>query len=131
MSKERITQRVIEKLAQHQQQQAKASSSKVRKSKGTGRDEPALPHRSSRRHRMASRGEVVDLVNETESDSISVRTGLSTKSSINNPKLPATIEDILRRLFPPELNSLEEKHALELKASNEERALRFEESRNK
>jgi serine/threonine protein kinase len=103
-SRERITKRVMEKLAQQQQQQAEASSSNIRKSERTGRGELASPRRSSRRHRAASRGEVLDLTNETESDSITVKSGPS------NPKLLATVEDAIKRLILPELNSLREEN---------------------
>lgn len=121
MSKDRITQRVMEKLAQQQQQQAEASSSRVRKSEKTGRDELASPRKSSRRHSKDARGEEISTISGTESSLLSsnadrrsgvasVRSGVSTTSSINNPKLLATVEDAIRRLILPELNALKEEN---------------------
>ncbi|KAF3007908.1 hypothetical protein E8E13_011086 [Curvularia kusanoi] len=117
MSKDRITQRVMEKLAQQQQQQAETSS----KIKKTGRDELASPRKSSRRHSKDVRGEEISTISGTDSSLLSsnadrrsgvasVRSGVSTTSSINNPKLLATVEDAIRRLILPELNALKEEN---------------------
>lgn len=121
MSKDRITQRVMEKLQQQQQQQAETSSSRTRKSEKTGRDELASPRKTSRRHSKDPRGEEISTVSGTDSSLLSsnadrrsgvasVRSGVSTTSSINNPKLLATVEDAIRRLILPELNALKEEN---------------------
>ncbi|KAJ4404290.1 hypothetical protein N0V91_005984 [Didymella pomorum] len=123
MSKDRITQRVMEKLQQQQQAQAQAetSSSRTRKTEKTGRDELSSPRKSSRRHSRDVRGEEISTISGTDSSLLSsnadrksavpsVRSGVSTTSSINNPKLLATVEDAIRRLILPELNALKEEN---------------------
>ncbi|KAF3043581.1 hypothetical protein E8E11_002167 [Didymella keratinophila] len=121
MSKDRITQRVMEKLQQQQQAQAETSSSRNRKSEKTGRDELSSPRKSSRRHSRDVRGEEISTISGTDSSLLSsnadrksavpsVRSGVSTTSSINNPKLLATVEDAIRRLILPELNALKEEN---------------------
>jgi hypothetical protein len=121
MSKDRITQRVMEKLQQQQQAQAETSSSRTRKTERTGRDELSSPRKSSRRHSKDVRGEEISTISGTDSSLLSsnadrrsavpsVRSGVSTTSSINNPKLLATVEDAIRRLILPELNALKEEN---------------------
>jgi hypothetical protein len=121
MSKDRITQRVMEKLQQQQQAQAETSSSRTRKTEKTGRDELSSPRKSSRRHSRDVRGEEISTISGTDSSLLSsnadrksavpsVRSGVSTTSSINNPKLLATVEDAIRRLILPELNALKEEN---------------------
>ncbi|KAF3041391.1 hypothetical protein E8E12_009392 [Didymella heteroderae] len=121
MSKDRITQRVMEKLQQQQQAQAETSSSRTRRTEKTGRDELSSPRKSSRRHSKDVRGEEISTISGTDSSLLSsnadrksavpsVRSGVSTTSSINNPKLLATVEDAIRRLILPELNALKEEN---------------------
>ncbi|KAF1950636.1 hypothetical protein CC80DRAFT_426603 [Byssothecium circinans] len=112
LSKERITARVMEKL-QQQQKPVETSSSRTRAS----RDESASRHK---RRSKGSRGEEYSAISGTESsllssnahrrsgDAHSVISGVSGVSSINNPKLLATVEDAIKRLILPELNALKE-----------------------
>ena len=120
LSKDRITQRVMEKL-QQQQAQAETSSSRTRKTEKTGRDELSSPRKSSRRRSKDPREEEISTISGTESSLLSsnadrrsgipsVRSGVSTTSSINNPKLLATVEDAIRRLILPELNAIKEEN---------------------
>jgi hypothetical protein len=117
LSKDRITQRVMEKL--QQQQGAEASSSKSSK-KVTTKEELTSPRKS---HRRRSKDvEEVSTISGTESSllssnadrrsamSHSARSGVSGTSSINNPKLLATVEDAIKRLILPELNALKEEN---------------------
>jgi hypothetical protein len=113
MSKDRITQRVMEKL---QQQQGAEASSKTTK-KTTKEEIITSPRKSHRR-----RSKDVEEVSGTESSllssnadrrsglSHSARSGVSGTSSINNPKLLATVEDAIKRLILPELNALKEEN---------------------
>jgi hypothetical protein len=117
MSKERITQRVMEKL---QQKPVEAKSSNVKLTKSSRED--LTPSRKSR-HRISksSRDDEVSGVSGTESsllssnngyrrsgDAHSLVSGVSGTSSINNPKLLATVEDAIKRLILPEINALKE-----------------------
>ncbi|KAF1829203.1 hypothetical protein BDW02DRAFT_178819 [Decorospora gaudefroyi] len=121
LSKDRITQRVMEKL-QQQAGESGMSKSKDRstKSRETSRrreDELASPRKSHRR-----RSKDVEEVSGTESSLLSsnadrrsgithsARSGVSGTSSINNPKLLATVEDAIKRLILPELNALKEEN---------------------
>ncbi|KAF2634474.1 hypothetical protein P280DRAFT_554565 [Massarina eburnea CBS 473.64] len=107
LSKERITARVMEKL---QQKPAESSSSKTRHS----RDESS----SARKRRSKNpREEEMSAISGTESSLLSsnvhrrsgdTRSAVSGVSSINNPKLLATVEDAIKRLILPELNALKE-----------------------
>ncbi|KAF9698006.1 hypothetical protein EKO04_004166 [Ascochyta lentis] len=123
LSKDRITQRVMEKLQQQQQQQAQTetSSSRTRDAKKSGRDELTSPRKSSRRRSKDPREEEISTISAAESSLLSsnadrrsgvasVRSGVSGTSSINNPKLLATVEDAIRRLILPELNALKEEN---------------------
>jgi hypothetical protein len=114
LSKDRITQRVMEKL--QQQQALEAASSKSTK-KVTTKEELASPRKSHRR-----RSKDVEEVSGTDSSllssnadrrsglSHSARSAVSGTSSINNPKLLATVEDAIKRLILPELNALKEEN---------------------
>lgn len=117
LSKERITQRVMEKL---QQKPADASPVKTKDAKRS-REEPSSSRKSHRRTSKGSREEDMSAVSGgTESsllssnvhrrsgDTTSMRSGVSGTSSINNPKLLATVEDAIKRLILPELNALKE-----------------------
>lgn len=118
LSKERITQRVMEKLQQNPTQSASPSRKGVKSS----REELTPSRKSRRRSSRGSREEELSAVSGTESsvlssnanvkrrsgDSHSVRSGVSGTSSINNPKLLATVEDAIKRLILPEINALKE-----------------------
>jgi hypothetical protein len=121
MSKDRITQRVMEKLQQQQQAQAEMSSSRTKDTKKIGRDELSSPRKSSRRRSKDPREDEISAISATESSLLSsnadrrsgiasIRSGVSGTSSINNPKLLATVEDAIRRLILPELNALKEEN---------------------
>ncbi|KAH7082686.1 hypothetical protein BKA63DRAFT_583716 [Paraphoma chrysanthemicola] len=116
LSKDRITQRVMEKL--QQQQGIEPSSSKT--TKKTTKEELTSPRKS---HKRRSRDtEEISAISGTESSLMSsnadrrsgisqTRSGVSgTSSSINNPKLLATVEDAIKRLILPELNALKEEN---------------------
>jgi hypothetical protein len=115
MSKDRITQRVMEKL-QAQQAAADRSSSKTRDAKGAAKDS------HHRRRSRDVREDEVSALSATDSSLLSssadrrsgvaqsVRSGASGTSSLNNPKLLATVEDAIRRLILPELNALKEEN---------------------
>ncbi|KAH3909759.1 transaldolase [Parastagonospora nodorum] len=110
LSKDRITQRVMEKL---QQQQA-LDDAAAKSSRKTTKEELTSPRRSHRR-----RSKDVEEVSGTESSLLSSnadrksgayssRSAVSGTSSIQNPKLLATVEDAIKRLILPELNALKE-----------------------
>ncbi|KAF2873541.1 hypothetical protein BDV95DRAFT_346683 [Massariosphaeria phaeospora] len=117
LSKERITQRVMEKL---QQKPVETSAPKPRGTSKSSREDLASSGKSRRRTSKGSRDEELSAVSGTESsllssnlnrrsgDAHSVRSGVSGTSSINNPKLLATVEDAIKRLILPELNAMKE-----------------------
>jgi hypothetical protein len=113
LSKERITQRVMEKL--QQKPGAEVTSPKAKGTKSS-REELTSSRKSHRRSSKSSRDEELSAVsNGTESSLVSSnahrRSGtsmVSGTSSINNPKLLATVEDAIRRLILPEINALKE-----------------------
>jgi len=83
--------------------------------------------RSSRGHHddsLLSGGDSSLLTSSKVSDQRSYRSGTSTKSSINNPKLLETVEDAIRRLILPELNALKKEHASRDKHDREHRPRR-------
>lgn len=112
LSKDRITQRVMEKL---QQQAVGEGTSKL---KAPAKEDVS----SSRKHRRRSKDvEEHSAVSGTDSSLLSSngggrsgvhssRSAVSGTSSINNPKLLATVEDAIRRLILPELNALKEEN---------------------
>ncbi|KAL6707297.1 hypothetical protein ACN47E_004285 [Coniothyrium glycines] len=112
LSKDRIAQRVMEKLAQ---QQALDDSSKSSSTSKTSKVEVSSPRKT---HRRRSKDvEEISAVSGTESSLLSsdagrrshaTRSGVSGTSSLNNPKLLATVEDAIKRLILPELNALKE-----------------------
>ncbi|KAF2027300.1 hypothetical protein EK21DRAFT_91596 [Setomelanomma holmii] len=112
LSKDRITQRVMEKL----QQQQGIEPSSLRTTKKTTQEELISPRKSHRR-----RSKDTEEISGTESSLMSsnadrrsgisqTRSGVSGTSSINNPKLLATVEDAIKRLILPELNALKEEN---------------------
>lgn len=119
LSKERImTQKIMEKLTKDQ---AESSKLKQRRDKSISGEHLSDSKSSARRKPSRSRREEA-LISGTESsllasdisrrsgDTQSVRSGMSTTSSINNPKLLATVEDAIKRLILPEINALKETH---------------------
>lgn len=116
LSKERITQRVMEKL---QQKPTEGGSAKIHVTKSS-KEELAPSRKSHRRTSKSSRDEDASGVSGTESsllssnanrrsgDTHSMRSGVSGTSSINNPKLLATVEDAIKRLILPEIDALKE-----------------------
>jgi hypothetical protein len=112
LSKDRITQRVMEKLQQQQAMEGAAL-----KSKKTTKEEVSSSRKSHRR-----RSKDVEDASGTDSSLISsnadrrsgishsARSAVSGTSSINNPKLLATVEDAIKRLILPELNALKEEN---------------------
>ena len=121
LSKDRITQRVMEKLAQQAGEgvssRSKDSSSRSRDTKRLS-DELTSPRKSHRRRSKDT--EEMSALSGTESSLLSSnadrrsgaahsnRSAVSGTSSINNPKLLATVEDAIKRLILPELNALKE-----------------------
>ncbi|KAK8241133.1 hypothetical protein IWZ00DRAFT_58879 [Phyllosticta capitalensis] len=116
LSRERImTQKIMEKL---KDQPESSSKSKHRREKSTTSEKSK--DEKSRRRASRSRREEALISGTTESsllasdvsrrsaDTHSVRSGVSTTSSINNPKLLATVEDAIKRLILPEINALKE-----------------------
>ncbi|OCK79148.1 hypothetical protein K432DRAFT_75808 [Lepidopterella palustris CBS 459.81] len=118
LSKERITQRVMEKLAA---ETGDRHTPTKRREEKISREELSETGRSPRRKSSKGyRDEEVSGVSGTESsllssnvnrrsgDTHSMRSGMSGTSSINNPKLLATVEDAIKRLILPELSALKE-----------------------
>ncbi|KAK7611236.1 hypothetical protein JOL62DRAFT_556171 [Phyllosticta paracitricarpa] len=116
LSRERImTQKIMEKL---KDQPESSSKSKHRREKSASSEKSK--EEKSRRRASRSRREEALISGTTESsllaselsrrsaDTHSVRSGVSTTSSINNPKLLATVEDAIKRLILPEINALKE-----------------------
>jgi hypothetical protein len=111
LSKDRITQRVMEKLQQQQAMEGAALKSKKTK------DEASAARKSHRR-----RSKDVEDASGTDTSMLSsnadrrsgishsARSAVSGTSSINNPKLLATVEDAIKRLILPELNALKEEN---------------------
>ncbi|KAK0658281.1 hypothetical protein DIS24_g4857 [Lasiodiplodia hormozganensis] len=117
LSRERaMTQKIIGKLTK---EQAESGKLKHRREKSSSREVLEEGKPSSRRKPSRSRREEA-LISGTESsllasevsrrsgDTQSIRSGMSTTSSINNPKLLATVEDAIKRLILPEINALKE-----------------------
>ena len=132
LSRERITQKAIEKIVNKPRE---VSSSKRRhgsktRSRSISNEQAAenlkSPKRKSSRHNQEE-----DFVSGAESslltsqastrrksgDQYSFRSGTS-KSSINNPKLLETVEDAIRRLILPELTTLKAEQKLQQNRNN-------------
>ena len=125
VSRERITQKVIEKLGSRPREVSSSSSSKKHKhlSKTRSRSvsgEQILENGKSPRRRSSRHHADEELPSGAESsllttsqlspkrqsgDQYSFRSGTS-QSSLNNPKLLQTVEDAIRRLILPELTAL-------------------------
>lgn len=112
ISKERITKKAIEKIKyDHQSERRRRHSSKSRPGSASGEkdaDRARTPRlRSGRNHNVDE-----SLVSGTDSSLLSSQPAPSQQSfqsgssSLNNPKLLATVEDAIRRLILPELTEL-------------------------
>lgn len=131
LSKERLAQQVAEKLEGKSKDSSsgrRRHRSKQRSPSGSSEQSSVISHmRKPSRHQ-----EEDDLVSNVESsvvtnsqlspkrisgDQYSFRSGTS-KSSINNPKLIETVEEAIRRLILPELNTL--KHEQKMQQNRQE-----------
>lgn len=131
LSKERLAQKVAEKLEGKSKDSSsgrRRHRSKQRSPSVSSEQSSVIPHmRKPSRHQ-----EEDDLVSNVESsvvttsqlspgrtsgDQYSFRSGTS-KSSINNPKLIETVEEAIRRLILPELNTL--KHEQKMQQNRQE-----------
>ncbi|KAF2087707.1 hypothetical protein K490DRAFT_65549 [Saccharata proteae CBS 121410] len=116
LSRERITQKVMEKLAAGQQAESSAkhkhSRSLIKELEDQSSPRQRRPSRSRREEALISGTESSLLtasdVSRRSRDDQSIRSGVSNTSSINNPKLLATVEDAIKRLILPEINALKE-----------------------
>lgn len=123
-SRERLTQKVMEKLG--------ASSSKPRKSSRTGHERASKEHdsgsRERRRKSSRSRRSEDDTVSGAESSLLSsqfaasdhsYRSGTSQASRMtNNPKLLEMVEDTIKRMILPEINAIKEDQKTDRKLRN-------------
>ncbi|KAK5155719.1 hypothetical protein LTR04_005758, partial [Oleoguttula sp. CCFEE 6159] len=124
LSRERITQKVMEKLGG----KPRESSSRLKhdRERRSSKENQSEETGSSRRRRSSKSHREEDTIPGAESglsvsqlapsyksgDQSSFRSGTS-KSSINNPKLLETVEDAIRRLILPELTALKEEQKTE------------------
>lgn len=131
LSKERLAQQVAEKI----EGKSKDSNSGRRRHGSKQRSRSVSSEQSSvlsSMHKRSRHHEEDDLVSNAESsvvtnsqlsprrtsgDQYSIRSGTS-KSSINNPKLIETVEEAIRRLILPELNTL--KHEQKMQQNRQE-----------
>ncbi|KAL8784059.1 MAG: hypothetical protein Q9213_004186 [Squamulea squamosa] len=134
LSKERLTQKVIEKLGSRPREvvsERRRSSGKVR-SRSVSKESPIesskTPRRKSSRHHQeeisqsGTESMLTDISPKRRSgDQYSFRSGTS-KSSINNPKLLETVEDAIRRLILPELTTLKHEQKMQQNRDKFERA---------
>ena len=137
LSKERLAQKVIEKIEGRSRQandSRRKHSSKTR-SRSASNEQLAEQSKSSSKRRPSRQHREDELGSGTES-SLPVASQLSpsrksgdqystksdtSKSSINNPKLLATVEDAIRRLILPELSSLKQEQKMHQNRSQFER----------
>ncbi|KAI4261828.1 MAG: hypothetical protein L6R42_002982, partial [Xanthoria sp. 1 TBL-2021] len=136
LSRERLTQKVIEKLGSRPREvisEKRRSSGKVR-SRSASKEQlleySKTPRRKSSRHHQeeisqsGTESMLTDISPKRRSgDQYSFRSGTS-KSSINNPKLLETVEDAIRRLILPELSTLKQEQKLQQNRDNFERGTR-------
>jgi hypothetical protein len=114
MSKDRNTQRVLEKLEQRDvdngTSRSKNQFSKLREGSGRRDDNSALPRKPHRRKsKDAKDTSAVSGTVFSPPASGADHSGVSGTSVINNPKLLATVEDAIKRLVLPQLNAMSEK----------------------
>lgn len=136
LSRERLTQKVIEKLGSRPREvvsEKRRSSGKVR-SRSASKEQlleySKTPRRKSSRHHQeeisqsGTESMLTDISPKRRSgDQYSFRSGTS-KSSINNPKLLETVEDAIRRLILPELSTLKQEQKLQQNRDKFERGSR-------
>ncbi|GAB7358829.1 hypothetical protein MBLNU230_g4052t1 [Neophaeotheca triangularis] len=118
LSRERITQKVMEKLGQQQQQQQFSKprkSSKSSNDRSTSRDydySRERRRRSSKSNQLegdAVSGAESSLLSKPTDSQLSYRSGTSQGSRIsNNPKLLEMVEDTIKRMILPEIDSIRE-----------------------
>ena len=134
LSRERIAQKVVEKLGNKPREVSSSKKKHSDKSRSRSVSKELLeteiksPRRKSGRHRedeSFSTGESSLLTNSAldprrHSDAYSFRSGTS-KSSITNPKLLETVEDAIRRLILPELKELKKDSRVQSTRSKFER----------
>lgn len=136
LSKERIVQKVAEKIGGRSRQAndgRQKHSSKTR-SRSASNEQLAEQSKSSSKRRSSRQHREDEFGSGTESslpasqlspsrksgDHYSSKSDIS-KSSINNPKLLATVEDAIRRLILPELNTLKQEQKMHQNRSQFER----------
>jgi hypothetical protein len=142
MSKERITQKVMEKLKADSVGRAKESSSKHKSStsrersgrrRSVSKEYTAEEVESSRPRSSKDRADEYlrpeSSLHPSEISAVSGRSGESARSgvsntSINNPKLLHAVEDAIKRLILPELNALKEEQNIQKKRLNYEEQAR-------
>ena len=132
LSRERITQRVMEKLANQQDELASPSISSRRRERGersSSKEQAFLDEKRSRRKSSKSYKDE-DSVHSHErstlsagrkSDQQSVRSGTST-ASINDAKLYHHVEDAIRRLILPEINAMKKGNRVDTGKSKVDRS---------
>ncbi|KAF2842027.1 hypothetical protein M501DRAFT_927647 [Patellaria atrata CBS 101060] len=115
LSRERITQKVMAKLAEQPAESSR--SSRHRRERSISKELLAEGTSSPRRKTSKVEWNESNISGADSSllapsrrsgDQVSVRSGTSAASSINNPKLLQTVEDAIKRLILPELNALKE-----------------------
>ncbi|KAF2663717.1 hypothetical protein BT63DRAFT_110640 [Microthyrium microscopicum] len=115
-SKERITQRVMEKLQKDPGVRIRESSSRRKGSVGSERSSRsrsvskellAEEYRSSKSRSSKVRDDKEPNLHPSEISTVSSRSAVSS-SSINNPKLLNAVEDAIKKLILPELNAVKE-----------------------
>ena len=135
LSRERIAQKVIEKLGnKHVESSGKTKRRSKSRSRSVSKEHlesvksPRRKSSRSQREEEFTSGPESSLLtqsgvssNRKSVDQHSIRSGTS-KSSINNPRLLETVEDAIRRLILPELNALRgEQHGHERGSTRRER----------
>ncbi|KAB8342954.1 hypothetical protein FH972_022550 [Carpinus fangiana] len=117
LSKERITQKVLEKLAREQSPEIEIPVKKVRKRRPTTssidaatEDMKPRSRKSSRSNRDEEYGSVTESSLLHTRDRDSSISGMS-KSSLN-PKLLQTVEDVVRRLILPEIETIKRQQSV-------------------
>jgi len=116
LSRERITQKVMEKLAQDKTSHEPNKRGKLQKARPLSNSEISEEKLKSRSRRSSKSQQDSDLRSGTESSLLRARDGDSnisgaSKSSIN-PKLIKTVEDAIRRLILPEIETLKRQQSV-------------------
>ena len=120
LSRERITQKVMEKLASQQDEQISPPATARRRERdrdrSSSKDYTTVDEKRSSRRRSGrsykDEASISDQSLQLDSRKLDQQSNLSgasaASSSINNPKLLQTVEDAIRRLILPEINALKE-----------------------